>query len=155
MKYFTYLVIAIVAGAVIAGFFVVGSPNQERLRKFDERRIQDLQFIQSEIINYWLKKGELVKLLPLLEDSVRGVTIPKDPLVGADYSYELRDAASLKFALCADFALPSLSLEQSRAPKMAYPVVGYYSDQNWEHNAGFVCFERTIDPEIYRPEPKR
>lgn len=154
MKIFIYTVISVVAVSVIAGFFIVGSPKEERLRRFDERRVNDLQFLQGEIINYWINKEKLPENLTLIKDDVRGVAAPKDPETGADYQYTVK--GKLIFSLCADFASPSLSVSEN-VPKPAYPDGRYYGENpayggaNWQHGAGLVCFERTIDEDIYRP----
>lgn len=150
MKYFVYVVIGIVAVAVVAGFFVVGSPQTERLRKFDERRVSDLQYIQSEIINYWVNKEKLPESLAVLPDSLRGVTVPKDPQTDADYIYRIDDATALKFSLCAGFALAS-GVEPAGVPKPIYRGEPYQSE-SWSHGAGQYCFERTIDRDFYRPK---
>lgn len=156
MRYFVYMVIGIVAAAVVAGFFIVGSPQEERLRRFDERRVQDLQFLQSEIINYWINKGRLPENLSLLEDDIRGVRIPKDPETDTDYLYTVKGLES--FSLCANFAKTSLG-QTAGKPAPVYPIGRYYGRQNWEHKAGLICFERTIDKELYKqvqvfvPEP--
>jgi len=151
-KYFVYAVIILVAAAAIAGFFIVGSPQKERLRKFDERRISDLQFLQSEIINYWIKKEKLPENLVLLKDDIRGVQIPKDPESGTDYGYEILSLESFK--LCANFVLPSFGVGDSKIPQPAYPGGVYYGESNWDHEAGPACFERKIDKEIYKPEKR-
>lgn len=152
MKYFAYVIVGIVAVAVIAGFFVVGSPKTERLRKFDERRVNDLQYIQSQIINYWFNKDELPESLVVLPDPLRGVTVPKDPETGADYAYSIDDAAALMFSLCANFALAS-DIESAGAPKLLYRGEPHPSE-NWSHDAGQYCFERTIDRDFYKSQPK-
>ncbi|MDP3999223.1 MAG: hypothetical protein Q8P76_01345 [bacterium] len=149
MRIFIYIVIGIVAVAVIAGFFIVGSPREERLRRFDERRVSDLQFLQSEIINYWVVKEKLPENLAVLNDDTRGVRVPRDPETGeAGYVYTIQDA--LTFVLCADFARASLNESIDKmAPRLAYPT-GYYGEGNWDHTAGKVCFERTIDKDRYK-----
>jgi len=153
MKYYIYLVIAIVAAAVIAGFFIVGSPQEERLRRFDERRIQDLQFIQSEIINFWINKGRLPEQLSDMRDDIRGIAIPNDPKTGAEYLYRIKDMHRLVFELCAVFDRSNTVINSSQK----FPRVDsyYYSGQNWNHDAGLVCFERTIDKDIYKPAQLR
>ncbi len=148
MKYFIYIVIILVAIAVIAGFFVVGSPQEERLRRFDERRVQDLQQIQSQIINYWSNKSQLPQTLSQLKDDISGFNVPKDSQTGEDYQYEIKN--SLTFALCANFSLPSLEIE-TRKSVPTYDYYGYTS-QNWQHKEGLVCFERKIDPQLYPPK---
>lgn len=149
MRYFIYAVIGIVAAAVIAGFFIVGSPQEERLRRFDERRTQDLQFLQSEIINYWVNKEELPAALDLLKDDIRGVSAPRDPETGAEYGYEVK--GELAFSLCADFNLSNPEDISSSVPPKPIAPAGYYGEANWNHQAGSVCFDRKIDKDIYKP----
>jgi len=147
IKYFTYFIIAIVAAAIIAGFFIVGSPLEGRVRRFDERRVSDLQFLQEEIKNYWMNKQKLPENLSLLRDDIRGVSIPKDPETGTEYEYNI--LGETKFALCASFSRPT---ETYGAPtQKLVPAEPYVGIENWEHKEGRVCFERTIDPDIYKP----
>lgn len=155
MKIFTYIIIIIVVGAVIAGFFVVGSPKEERLRRFDERRIQDLQSLQNEIVNYWQSKAKLPERLPELVDNIRGFTVPRDPETSSEYGYQIK--GELEFALCATFdrasILDTASISGSTArvtTKAPYPVDNYSLGQNWDHSPGYVCFDRKIDKDIYK-----
>ena len=151
MKYFIYTVIGIVTAAIIAGFFIVGSPKEERLRRFDQQRVEHLQFIQSEVLNYWMNKNQLPGQLSSLEDNIRGIRIPNDPETGAPYIYEIEN--SLTFSLCATFARPSLESEiisGKPRPIEPYPY-GYGIQQNWQHDVGYTCFERTIDKDFYKP----
>ena len=140
--------------AIIGGFFLVGSPKEERARKFDDQRVQHLQLIQSEIINFWIKKAALPKTLGELDDPIRGIAIPKDPESGAEYVYEIKDKENFK--LCATFNLPSLDQMSANAPKRAIPAVYpleniYYGNENWAHNSGQTCFDRKIDKDLYKP----
>lgn len=152
MKYFIYTIIAIVAASVIAGFFIVGSPKEERLRRFDERRVSDLQFIQSELINYWLNKGKLPDSLEMLKDDIRGISAPVDPGTRELYTYIVKEPES--FSLCAVFSRPSIGKRQN-LEKPIPRLEGYYgAGDNWEHEAGPVCFERVIDKELYPPRKK-
>lgn len=156
MKIFIYIVISIVAISVIAGFFIVGSPQEERLRRFDEKRVSDLQFFQSEIINFWMNKGKLPEKLSDLRDDIRGIAIPTDPETGAEYGYNIKSPES--FSLCAVFSRPSLEYDNGysrsiTAKPLSVPVYSgdYYGGENWVHGGGNICFERTIDKEIYIP----
>lgn len=156
MRIFTYVIIVIVAAAITAGFFIVGSPSEERLRRFDEKRIQDLQFIQGEIINYWQSKGQLPDNLGKLNDSIRGIAVPEDPELAKDYAYFVK--AELTFELCATFNLEnrghaSNSLAVIRPPKIPYPAESVAQANNWDHEAGYFCFERTIDKDLYKKLP--
>lgn len=153
MKYFIYLVILLVALAVVGGFFIVGSPQEERLRRFDQRRVNDLQVIQSQIINYWTKKSQLPENLVALTDDISGFVTPIDPETGEEYLYEIKDTNNLTFSLCANFARPSFGSLNDPYLREKYPVsFNVIYEQNWQHDAGLVCFERTIDKDFYKPE---
>lgn len=170
IRYFIYTIIGIVTAAIVVGFFIVGSPQEERLRRFDEQRISDLQYLQSQIIQYWQSKEGLPENLEILRDDLRGVTVPIDPQTGEGYGYEVR--GPLTFSLCANFARPvrnsvSNGARPSLGREIAKPVpmpiyrpepYGVQGGESWEHDAGYTCFERTIDVDFFKPrkeEPAR
>ena len=151
MKFFSYVVIAVVLVMVVAGFFIAGSPQEVRLRGFDERRVNDLQTLQSNIINFWTNKAKLPDSLSLLKDDVTGFVPPHDPQTAQSYEYHVK--STLTFSLCATFAMPSIEVARSvPARPKPFPYDGY-GNENWQHTAGRVCFDRTIDPDVYRPQP--
>lgn len=164
MKYFISVIILVVAAAIIAGFFIVGSPSEERLRRFDQQRIEGLQIIQNEIINYWQAKGSLPQNLEALDDRLQDAIIPQDPETGQAYGY--RAKGDLVFELCAKFKTPSRGGEGS--PGLTTRIIPappgetkpyYFGLESWQHDAGNVCFERSIDPEdpdnIYKKPTSR
>ncbi len=152
-KIFVYAIIAVAAAAVIVGFFTVGSPQKERLRRFDDQRISDLQVIQGQIIYYWQNKEKLPAVLDDLKDPISGFTPAKDPQTGAGYVYEVK--GGLKFALCANFNLSSLESGKPSIELPTYPPqYRSFGDSNWNHGTGYVCFDRTIDPDLYKLIPK-
>lgn len=134
--------IAVIA-MIVAGFVVAGSPLKQRALRFDERRVNDLQLLQSEIINQWVAKEKLPESLEALKDSISGFVAPVDP--ETEQAYEYRVLGAEKFELCATFTLPSRDEVKGRS---IYP----YPTENWTHGAGRVCFERTIDPELYNKD---
>lgn len=150
VKLFVRALIVVVAIATIAGFFVAGSPQSERLRRFDERRVQDLQNIQGQIVNFWQQKNRLPSDLAELQDSISGYVPPRDPQDATPYEYRALD--DLIFELCATFKTASTS-SQNSVPKPAYRHQGPYQEsfENWNHDVGRTCFQRTIDPELYAP----
>lgn len=153
VKYFVYFVILVVAAAVVAGFFMVGSPAQERLRRFDQQRIQHLQSLQWEVVNFWQSKNKLPERLSDLNDSLRGFSVPKDPQTQRDYEYNIKDAQT--FELCAIFNKSGNGLD-GRYPvreKIPAPVGGLYQADYWQHEAGHACFERKIDKDFFKPKP--
>jgi hypothetical protein len=102
----------------------------------DEQRVTDLQMLQSQIVSvYWQSKGALPGTLADLQDPINGFQVPKDPQTAQQYEY-IRKGERM-FALCATFA-----------------AVG--ADPAWPHEAGRVCFDRTIDVQLYpvrSPQP--
>jgi len=147
VKYFVWSVSALVLIVVISGFFIIGSPQKERIKRFDEQRIYNLQNIQSEIVNYWVNKRILPENLSVLENSITGYKVPTDPETNSQYQYIIKGPAS--FELCAIFGLATSDSGKLETP-MAAPAGSY--NQNWQHGAGITCFERSIDPQLYPPQ---
>lgn len=131
---------AVVLGSIVAGFFIIGTPGHQRLVRSDERRVNDLQSIQSNIVHYWQTKEVLPQTLDNLKDNISGFVPPKDPETDAAYDYKIVDADS--FELCAIFALSSDEAFKAKDP--------YLYKTNWEHEKGYFCFKRDIDPELYK-----
>lgn len=148
-KYFAIFVSLLVVTAVVFGFFIVGSPAKERMRRQDEQRTNDLNTIQSQIINYWQQKGRLPSSLNELEDGLGYFTMPLDPATGGEYEYKIISSTDLSFELCANFNLKidnQGDVIRERIPSLA----GVYGPGAWTHEAGRFCFERVIDPELYK-----
>ncbi len=149
MKYFVYSIIAIVIATIITGFFMVGSPTTERLFRFDEQRIMDLQSIQWQITDYWQNKQKLPSQLADLNDELRGVLVPHDPETGANYEYYIESTYS--FRLCATFNKPSRSNKNETYVEYPKPYITHLSGaDSWQHEAGNFCFQRTIDPDFFK-----
>lgn len=150
MKYFIYIVIGVVAAAVVVGVAIVGSPENQRKQRFDTERVSDLQNIQWQLVSYWQRKNALPENLDMLRDDIGGYQVPLDPQTGQPYDYEKTGDRSFK--LCATFVGTSAEDGRSSVPPMAYPAKDGLNDF-WDHSAGRVCFDRTIDPELYKPYP--
>ena len=115
--------LGVVLAAVIAGFYLAGSPARQRLLRIDAQRINDLQQISRTIGVYWTRNKRLPTELNELVDGVRMTALPSDPSAGQPYEYEAGPAAG--YALCAVFNLPSP--EDMRA-------------DFWNHDSGRRCF---------------
>ncbi len=156
-KALSYSGIVLAVLSIVFGFMAVGSPTTQRNLKFDAQRVSDLQNIQWQIVNHWQTKSKLPVQLTELADSISGVQIPHDPETKSSYEYMAK--SNLSFELCATFARESqdtqgrggFSSGSSYAIDMSYPVMD--GGDSWKHTEGRVCFERTIDPEKYRPIP--
>ena len=148
---YKWVVVAVVILAIGFGFYVAGSPQSQRTVRFDERRTQDLSSLQSQVINYWQKKNELPQNLNQMANDILGIVIPRDPKTGASYEYS--KLGNLKFELCATFETSSSDQNTggSKAVPMMYPYPGG-EIQTWQHEAERTCFQRTIDPDLFRLE---
>lgn len=155
-------------------FCVMGSPFKQRALRLDDKRIQDLQSIQWQIVNYYQQKEKLPENLKDLKDPISGYSLPVDPEFGKgiNYEYAVLDAKALKFKLCATFALPipegwneygrsdvmplgAVSNEGKDVAISSYPYSSPSGvNESWKHDVGYTCFERIIDKEIYKPYPK-
>lgn len=141
---------------LVLGFFIVGSPATQRQIRMDDRRITDLQSIQSEIISYWQMKRILPKSIEQLRNDLKGFQPPLDPETNTPYEYKV--LGDLQFSLCAAFDQKSFLENVAYAGRTVPATVPYaYPGQlmdEWGHEAGKKCFDRTIDPQLYpKPNP--
>ncbi|MDD2732279.1 MAG: DUF5671 domain-containing protein [Candidatus Pacebacteria bacterium] len=146
LRNFAIIVIIVVIIAVISGFFFIGSPNKERLYRFDEQRISDLTNIQSQVIYYWQRKEKLPQSLDDLRDQISGYEAPTDPQTSQSYEYYVKSEDT--FELCADFNLESRDRYSESTP---VPMGKSPEAQNWYHLSERFCFERKIDKDLYPP----
>lgn len=146
-----WVAVVVVLASVVVGFITSGSPFRVRVEKQDETRVSDLQNIQSQIVSgYWQSKGELPQSLADLTDSIKYFVVPVDPKTKQPYEYIRK--GQLSFVLCATFATERVADETSA--RQIYP--SYDMNSNWNHGVGRVCFDRTIDPQlypVYSPQP--
>ena len=147
--------IVLVFGAVIAGFFIVGTPADARNRQFDQQKISDLQNIQWQIVNYWQRTESMPENLSQLADPIGGYQVPKDRQTGESYKYELTGTKSYKF--CATFNLKSsdraypVNYGKGQDLTSPYPLGSTDAPEFWKYEKGETCFTRTIDPKLYPP----
>jgi len=142
----------VVVASIVLSFFIVGTPQEQRNMRFDERRVSDLQNLQYQLLNYWMQKETLPQSLILLQDSISGFIVPKDPETNIEYKYQTKSA--LSFELCADFKTSTSDAGPVLGRAKVSSLASYPDDsfkQNWNHEKGETCFTRTIDPELYKP----
>ena len=141
----------VVLGIIIGGFFIIGTPWEQRLYRFDEQKVNDLSNIQSQVVSFWQDKGRLPKTLEETKDSIKGSMIPTDPQSGDEYTYRI--ISPLTFELCAVFNKESKNIPKSKNIPTTSPTIYYdeFMEDSWEHGIGEVCFEKTIDPDRFKP----
>ncbi len=165
---FTLGSIALVLFAIVWSFMVMGSPSEQRLLRFDDKRVTDLQNIQWQVISYWQQKETLPKNLEELVNPISGYSLPVDPEFEKGINYEYAVKKDMTFELCATFSKPMpqgwqeykgggvvVPMMEGRDVTTSYPYPGGGTNESWDHKEGRTCFERTIDPEIYPPYDKR
>ena len=151
--------------SIIYGFSVMGGPSSQRDLRIDQRRIEDLQSIQYQVINFWQQKERLPASLEELKNPIANYTLPQDPEFQKGLAYEYNKLEDKKFELCATFTLPIPKglVENTQNSYGVFPEkdiaissmpYGGGMNESWDHEAGRTCFERTIDPELYPPYPK-
>ena len=147
----------LVVCVLVMGFFVVGSPMKQREIRMDERRVSDLQTIQYQVIDYWRYKDVLPETTGDLKNNISGFFAPTDPETEEAYEYVVLD--SLKFKLCTTFNQDNpynnikVMAEYPYSQKCdEYGNCFSYGNESWNHEAGYTCFERTIDPAMYPKE---
>jgi hypothetical protein len=157
----------LVIAAIWYAFSIMGSPSMQRELRMDDRRISDLQSIQSALITFWQQKEKLPVTLTELSNPLTGYSLPVDPAfeTGSVYEYNVKTATS--FELCATFTQPipkGWREYNSGVMPMSYdgvttsavaPYPGGGTNESWDHQVGRTCFTRTIDPSIYPPFTKK
>ncbi len=120
---------AVVVVAVVAGLIVLGSPQEERSRLLDARRVADLQQIVAAIEDHHAREQGLPAAL---DGVVSGRDLPwlRDPSTGERYEYRVVDER--RYELCAAF-------DRDAEPA---PVPRRHGHPDFSgHAAGRHCFE--------------
>ena len=141
-----YVVSLIMLISVIGGFFIIGSPAEQRKIRNDEIRVNDLRSVQYNVLEYWQKTETLLVNLEDLNDPLSYYIEEKDPVTGELYEYKVID--ELTFELCAEFET-EINEQNNYLDRPIYEkdLIG---DENWRHSVGRDCFERRINPEMYK-----
>jgi hypothetical protein len=126
--------ITLVVAAIGVGAYLVGPPAEQRLRRLDERRVDDLEFIQTQVQRFARER----KRLPgsLQEVSTIPDSYLRDPVTGQPYTFRVTGPDT--YELCADFDRPS-DPDQLR-----------YGQNIGKHGAGHICFPQ-VEASLRQP----
>ena len=154
--------IVLVVGVIAWGFAIMGSPVTQRNLRLDQKRVDDLNNIQSQVISFYQQKGNLPVALIDLTNPISGYSLPADPEFAKGKVYNYKLTGILSFKLCATFTSnsPTVPNNTVRVDTPAVPVssskttvaVGVNPNgvvDSWYHSKGNTCFDRTIDPSLY------
>jgi hypothetical protein len=118
----------VVAAAVVIGIVIIGSPGEERTRRLDTRRVQDLQQISQAVQVYHARHQRTPSSLDELSKEPGLAMVPRDPVTGEPYRYVSVDSDS--YELCGTFD------RDSDARTATF----------WSHGAGTQCFTSNVKP---------
>lgn len=123
---FAGVAIALVLLAVGAGVYVMGSPSENRARRLDEQRVDDLREWARAIDSFWTANKQLPSsLAEIKRQQAWSYLAESDAATGQPYEYHATGTST--YQLCATF---------DRASR----VEGERRDPIWEHDAGRACF---------------
>lgn len=129
----------VVISAVLFGFTQIGSPSTVREQKLDDKQVEDLRMIQSQVQQYYILNNALPENL----DAVATLApLPSAPEDRPAYRYNKTEKG---FELCATFAQSSVPGRYTDyyAPIEEKGVIR--NPENWQHDEGEVCFERVVN----------
>jgi hypothetical protein len=117
----------VVAVAVVTGIVIMGSPTEERTRRLDARRVDDLRQISEAVEVYHARHQRVPASLDELstEPGLAPIVV-RDPVTAQPYGY--RGVETDSFELCAAFDRES-----------DVRVANF-----WSHGAGMQCFTRRV-----------
>ena len=150
---FQTLVILAVIAVIVTGFFVIGSPSQERARKLDQQRVNDLQQIQSAMDQYYnlSNRYQLPASLVAMQQE-RNVYLASvvDPKTAQPYEY--RTTGDMSYQLCATFEMDAQNDPQNPYAPKAYPAAPI-GPNFWSHTVGRNCYDLTVQRWPAPPKP--
>jgi hypothetical protein len=117
----------VVAAAVGAGIVLIGPPSDERTRRLDERRVEDLRQISLSVNLYNNRHQRLPASLAELAEEPGLTFQARDPVTREAYGYSTLEPA--KYQLCAIFDRESTAR----------------ADVFWSHGGGRHCFVLKAD----------
>lgn len=117
------VLLVIVALAITRGIMIIGSPSEERTRRLDARRVEDLQGISQSVEVYRTRHQRLPASLEELAAEPGLSAVQRDPVDGMSYAYRTIDTRS--YELCGDFDRETADVR----------AAGF-----WSHGAGRQCF---------------
>ena len=119
--------VAVVVISVVVGIVLLGSPADERMLRFDLRRIDDLERIMRKTDVFWTQNNILPDSLEKLSQEPGMQISIRDPGTGLPYEYRI--IGENRYELCAQFERESV-IESTRTSSIF-----------WSHGAGRQCFQ--------------
>lgn len=113
-------IIVLVIAVIGYGLYLAGSPGEARLRRLDERRLEDLRALRSRIDVHWTREHRVPTALADLKGAPADTMHLRDPVTREPYRY--RAVTDSTFELCATF--DRASEERSWGPRDSWSSHG-------------------------------
>jgi hypothetical protein len=123
------VLVILVALAVARGIFIIGSPSEERTRRLDARRVEDLQRISRAVEVYHQRHQRVPASVEELSKEPGLSVIARDPVTEEPYAYRSVNANS--YELCGTFERETADARSANF---------------WSHGAGGQCFTLNVKP---------
>lgn len=158
-----------VIGALVWSISIIGTPAQMRKMRIDDKRLNDISRIQSEIFSHFQSTDKLPATLTDLNDAFQGYVVPTDPVTGEAYDYRVIQQPVVRrnlqlntkelvtpgiFELCATFDTKrEYNSRGTPVMDMMYSAKNSYyigdTSPFWNHGIGETCFRRVISSDMY------
>lgn len=126
----------VILATVAASLWVMGGPGMQREWRMDERRVEQLQRIETFIDDYHRTHQRLPDSLDALATQPGIALDIADPVSGQVYEYQARGPRA--YRLCAVFQTDTAKADQARSAAM---------QARWSHPQGGHCFELEVSDE--------
>lgn len=146
LTFFIVFVVSVVLIAIIASFFLIGSPGQQRMKRFDEQRSSNLQTLERAIIQEWEENSALPETIDVIKDELYNREVVTDPETSEPYIYRQEEAN--QFTLCAVFALEAENDRLYLDTKTDY--IERLNGSYYTHTAGENCYTVILDQDRYQ-----
>lgn len=133
----------VVVASVGYGFTHIDTPSDVREQRLDATQVTDLQQLQWRIQDHAVANGAL----PASLEELANGAIPTAPEERPAYGYNVTPEG---FELCATFAQSSTESENYmyQGSMMSNEKMMIKNPDNWQHDAGEVCFKRIINQDL-------
>ena len=121
------VLVVVVTIVVVRGIMIIGSPSEERTRRIDSRRVNDLQRISRSVEIYHTRHRQVPASLEELAREPGLANVARDPVTRQPYGYRASNATS--YELCGTF-------DRETADSRIEGI--------WAHGAGRQCFMLNI-----------
>ena len=148
-RVFQAIVLITITSACVVGFFVVGPPSEERARRMDMQRVNDLQQVMSAVDQFYNQTN--YQRLPTSLEELRGaqnvyLASVRDPQTKESYTY--KTVSTLSYTLCATFETPVDTSNQQ--PSYTYMPGNTF----WDHQKKKKCYTLKVNVNPLQPNVK-